>query len=125
LCGSRNRPTAAPSAPEAAAQPQPQPQPQPHSQPLSLRRPVRLRFRLPLRLRLRLRVLVSTGTCVQFRFCTPGRLAAPSPSSALDKRRAPPAPIVGQASLGCPKHGRAEYKPRWEESAESTLSNAS
>jgi hypothetical protein len=39
-----------------------------------------------------------------------GRLAAPSPSSALDKRRAPPAPIVGEALLRCPKHGRTEYR---------------
>ena len=38
-----------------------------------------------------------------------GRLAAPSPSSALDKRRAPPAPIAGEAWSKCPKHGRAEY----------------
>ena len=36
-----------------------------------------------------------------------GRLAAPSPSSALDKRRAPPAQIVGEIMSKCPEHGRA------------------
>ncbi len=39
-----------------------------------------------------------------------GRLAAPSPSSALDKRRAPPAPGMGEPASKCFKHGRAEHK---------------
>ncbi len=38
-----------------------------------------------------------------------GSLAAPSPSSALDKRRAPPAPIVSETWPKCPKHGREVY----------------
>ena len=36
------------------------------------------------------------------------RLAAPSPSSALDKRRAPPAPVVGEPGSKCLNQGRAE-----------------
>ena len=38
-----------------------------------------------------------------------GRLAAPSPSSALDKRRAPPALIAGEPWSDVPSKGRAEH----------------
>ena len=38
-----------------------------------------------------------------------GRLAESCPSSALDKRRAPPAPMVGGRWSRCPSHGRGAY----------------
>ncbi len=50
---------------------------------------------------------------VEEEFPRNGRLATPSPSRALETRRAPPAPMVGERWPGCPSHGRVEYNTTW------------